>query len=91
MTVDEAQEFVRENNRKLAGAFGFDVPEYSFRWDEEAEIILLDIQSCDGSHKKTYAVGFEDASEHLVWCRIHQSLSMFSELFPDWNKRGFIW
>lgn len=91
MTVDEAQEFVRENNRKLAGAFGFDVPEYSFRWDEEAEIILLDIKSFDGSHEKTYAIGFEECSEFVLWCRIHRSLSLFAEIFPDWNKRGFIW
>ena len=91
MTNEEAQEFVRENNRLLAGSFGFDVPEYSFRWDEEAEIILLDIQSFNGSHQKTYAVGFEDVSEHGLWRRIHRMLDLYQDLFPDWNKRGFIW
>lgn len=91
MTPTEAQTFVADNNALLAGAFGFDVPEYGFRWDAEAEIILLDIQSFDGSHQKTYAVGFEDVSEHGLWRRIHRMLDLFKEIYPDWNKRSWIW
>ena len=91
MTVDEAREFVRENNRKLAGAFGFDVPPYSFQWDEEAEIIILNIKSFDGTNEKDYAVGYEDVDDYWLWHRIHKMLDIFKEIFPDWNKRGFIW
>ncbi len=82
----EALEFVRANNEILAGGFAFDVPRYRFRWDPEAEIILLDIRCRNETHPRTYCLGWDDVSEEGLWQRVHRMLDVYQALYPEWNK-----
>jgi hypothetical protein len=85
MTKDEAIAFVKHYAEMLAGAFAFQVPRYTVRWDKDAEIIMIDICCRDGSHARTYCLGWEDVSEEGLWHRIRAKLSIYQDIYPDWN------
>lgn len=90
MNTKEAQAFVKVNNAALESGFAFDVPWYSFRWDGDAGIIMMDIQCRNGSHKRTYALGYEDVSLKGLWNRIHNKLDVYTDLYPEWNQKDYI-
>ena len=84
MTKEEIQEFVRRNNELLAGAFNIDRPSYRFRYDDEADIVLLDIYDKWGKVRKTRALSYE-VTEERFWIRVHETVDLFMALHPDWT------
>lgn len=84
MTKDEAIAFVRREHRLLECSFSVDYPHYDYRWDDEAEIILLDIYS-KGSVKKTHAIGYEDMDSEWIYRKTHRAIETFMKVHPDWT------
>lgn len=85
MTKDEAIAFVRREHQLLECSFNPLYPHFDFRWDEEAEIILLDIYSKWGKVLKTHAIGYEDVNEEWVYWKTHRVIENFIALYPDWT------
>ena len=85
MTKDEAIAFVRREHRLLECSFSVDYPHYDFRWDEEAEIIILDIFNNQGVVLGTGAIGYEGRTEEDIHRLRDRKVSMVMELYPDWT------
>lgn len=85
MTKDEAIAFVQREHSLLENSFNAFYPHYDFRWDEEAEIILLDISNHKGEVLKTHAIGFEDLDDEWIYRKTHRAIETFMTVHPDWT------
>ena len=84
MTKDEAIAFVQREHSLLENSFNAFYPHYDFRWDEEAEIILLDIYS-KGSVLKTHAIGYEDMDSEWIYRKTHRAIETFMTVHHEWS------
>lgn len=85
MTKDEAIDFVRREHQLLECSFSPVYPHYDFRWDDEAEIILLDISNRKGEVLKTHAIGYEDMDSEWIYRKTHRAIETFMKVHPDWT------
>ena len=85
MTKDEAITFVQREHSLLENSFNAFYPHYDFRWDDEAEIILLDISNRKGEVLKTHAIGFEDLDDEWIYRKAHRAIETFMKVHPDWT------
>ncbi|WP_406037147.1 hypothetical protein [Succinimonas sp.] len=85
MTKDEAIQFVQREHALLECSFNTFYPHYDFRWDEDAEIILLDICDKWGKVLKTHAIGYEDMDRDWIYRKAHRVIELWMELNPDWT------
>lgn len=85
MTKDEAIAFVRREHQILECSFSVDYPHYDYRWDDEAEIILLDISNRKGEVLKTHAIGYEDMDSEWIYRKTHRAIETFMSVHPDWT------
>ena len=85
MTRDEAIQFVQREHQILERAFNAFYPHYDYRWDEEAEIILLDVYDRWGVVLDTAAIGYEGRTEEDIHRLRDRKVSMVMELHPDWT------
>nr|MBQ4453743.1 hypothetical protein [Clostridia bacterium] len=85
MTKDEAIAFVQREHSILETSFNPLYPHYDFRWDAEAEIILLDIFSKWGTVLKTHAIGYEGVNEEWIYWKAHRVIENLMALYPDWT------
>ncbi len=85
MTKDEAIQFVRREHQILECSFNAFYPHYDFRWDEEAEIIILDIQDKQGKVVSSRAIGYEDMTDEWIYRKTHRAIELWMELNPDWT------
>ena len=84
MTRDEAIAFVQREHSLLENSFNAFYPHYDFRWDEEAEIILLDIYK-RGKVASSRAIGYEDMDPEWIYRKTHRAIELWMELNPDWT------
>lgn len=84
MTKNEAIAFVQREHQILECSFSPVYPHYDFRWDEEAEIILLDIYS-RGNVLKTHAIGYEDMDDEWIYRKTHRAIETFMTVHPEWS------
>ena len=84
MTKEEAIAFVQQEHQILECSFSVDYPHYDFRWDEEAEIILLDIYK-RGKVASSRAIGYEDMTDEWIYRKTHRAIELWMELNPDWT------
>ena len=85
MTKDEAIAFVQREHAILEISFNAFYPHYDFRWDEEAEIIILDIQDKQGNVLSSRAIGYEDVDPEWIYRKTHRAIELWMELNPDWT------
>lgn len=85
MTRDEAIQFVQREHSLLENSFSVDYPHYDFRWDDEAEIILLDISNRKGEVLKTHAIGYEDMDSEWIYRKAHRAIETFMKVHPEWT------
>ena len=85
MTKEEAIAFVQQAHQILECSFSVDYPHYDFRWDEEAEIIILDIFNKWGVVLGTGAIGYEGRTEEDIHRLRDRKVCMVMELNPDWT------
>ena len=84
MTKEEAIAFVQREHSLLENAFNTFYPHYDYRWDEEAEVILLDIYKHE-KVAKTHAIGFEDLDAEWIYRKTHRAIELWMEFNPDWT------
>lgn len=84
MTKDEAMAFVQREHSILENSFNAFYPHYDFRWDEEAEIIILDIYK-RGKVASSRAIGYEDMDPEWIYRKTHRAIELWMELNPDWT------
>ena len=85
MTKDEAIQFVQREHSLLENSFNAFYPHYEYRWDDEAEIILLKIFNKQGDVLKTHAIGFEDLDDEWIYRKTHRAIETFMKVHPDWT------
>ena len=85
MTKDEAIAFVRREHQILECSFSVDYPHYDYRWDDEAEIILLDVYDKWGKVLKTRAIGYEDMNEEWIRFHTHRTIELCMTIHPNWT------
>lgn len=85
MTRDEAIAFVQREHSLLENSFNAFYPHYDFRWDDEAEIIILDIYSKWGEVLSSRAIGYEDLDDEWIYRKTHRAIELFMELYPNWT------
>ncbi len=85
MTKDEAIAFVQREHQILECSFSPVYPHFDFRWDDEAEIIILDIYSKWGAVLGTGAIGYEGRTEEDIHRLRDRKVSMVMELYPNWT------
>ena len=85
MTKDEAIAFVQREHSLLENSFNAFYPHYDFRWDEEAEIIILEIFSKWGEVLSSRAIGYEDMTDEWIYRKAHRAIELWMELNPDWT------
>ena len=85
MTKEEAIQFVQREHQILECSFSPVYPHYDFRWDDEAEIIIMDIYSKWGEVLSSRAIGYEDMTEEWIYRKTHRAIELFMELHPNWT------
>lgn len=85
MTKDEAIHFVQHEHSLLENSFNAFYPHYDFRWDDEAEIILLDIYSKWGEVLSSRAIGYEDMDSEWIYRKTHRAIETFMTVHPEWT------
>ena len=85
MTKEEAIQFVAREHQILECSFSPVYPHFDFRWDDEAEIILLDISNRKGEVLKTHAIGFEGVDSNWLYHKVHRAIETFMTVHPDWT------
>jgi hypothetical protein len=85
MTKDEAIQFVQREHSLLENSFNAFYPHYDYRWDDEAEIILLDIQDKWGKTLSTRAISHEDRDEEWIRILTHRAIETFMKVHPEWT------
>ena len=85
MTKEEAIQFVAREHQILECAFNTFYPHYDYRWDDEAEIIILDIFNNKGVVLGTGAIGYEGRTEEDIHRLRDRKVSMVMELYPNWT------
>ena len=85
MTREEAIQFVQQEHQILECSFNPFYPHYDYRWDEEAEIIILEIYSKWGVVLGTGAIGYEGRTEEDIHRLRAKKIDTVMELHPDWT------
>lgn len=85
MTRNEAIAFVQHEHSLLENSFNAFYPHYDFRWDEEAEIIILDIFNKWGVVLSSGAIGYEGRTEEDIHRLRAKKIDTVIELHPDWT------
>lgn len=85
MTKDEAIKFVQREHAILENSFNAFYPHYDFRWDEEAEIIILEIFNKWGVVLSSGAIGYEGRTEEDIHRLRARKIDNVMELHPNWT------
>lgn len=85
MTKDEAIQFVQREHQILECSFNPLYPHYDYRWDEEAEIIILDIFNKWGVVLSSGAIGYEGRTEEDIHRLRARKVDNVMELHPNWT------